>query len=217
MTHSIPDACAVALSSELGTVAGHRRLQVRPDAGRRRAGRRVAPRRSSAPRGSCCCAATRRTPTAPASRRRSRSSARTWRRSSRAPPGRIIVTSFASNIHRVQQVVDAAAALDRKVALVGRSMRKNVGIGGSLGHIEIPDGPDLSRTRSRTSPTTGWSSSRPAPRASRCRRCAGWPTATIRRSSCTAATPSSSRRRRCPATSAPSTTRSTGSTTSAAR
>ncbi len=54
--------------------------------------------------------------------------------------GRIVVTSFASNIHRVQQVVDAAAALNRKVALVGRSMRKNVNIGRSLGHIEIPDG-----------------------------------------------------------------------------
>ncbi len=54
--------------------------------------------------------------------------------------GRIIVTSFASNIHRVQQVVDAAAALGRKVALVGRSMRKNVGIGRSLGHIEFPEG-----------------------------------------------------------------------------
>jgi ribonuclease J len=54
--------------------------------------------------------------------------------------GRIVVTSFASNIHRVQQVVDAAAALDRKVALVGRSMRKNVGIGRTLGHIEVPDG-----------------------------------------------------------------------------
>jgi ribonuclease J len=54
--------------------------------------------------------------------------------------GRIIVTSFASNIHRVQQVIDAAAALGRKVALVGRSMRKNVNIGRSLGHIEIPEG-----------------------------------------------------------------------------
>jgi ribonuclease J len=54
--------------------------------------------------------------------------------------GRIVVTSFASNIHRVQQVVDAAYALDRKVALVGRSMRKNVGIGRSLGHIEVPEG-----------------------------------------------------------------------------
>src|SRR4029077_13927721 len=50
--------------------------------------------------------------------------------------GRIVVTCFASNIHRVQQVVDAAAALGRKVSLIGRSMRKNVNIGRSLGHIE---------------------------------------------------------------------------------
>ncbi len=54
--------------------------------------------------------------------------------------GRIVVTCFASNIHRVQQVVDAAAANDRKVALVGRSMRKNVNIGRSLGHIDVPEG-----------------------------------------------------------------------------
>jgi ribonuclease J len=54
--------------------------------------------------------------------------------------GRIVVTSFASNIHRVQQVVDAAEALGRKVALVGRSMRRNVKIGRRLGHIEIPAG-----------------------------------------------------------------------------
>ncbi|HYP47054.1 MAG TPA: ribonuclease J [Thermoleophilaceae bacterium] len=54
--------------------------------------------------------------------------------------GRIIVTSFASNIHRVQQVVDAASGLGRKVALVGRSMRKNVNIGRQLGHIEVPEG-----------------------------------------------------------------------------
>jgi ribonuclease J len=54
--------------------------------------------------------------------------------------GRIVVTSFASNIHRVQQVMDAAYALDRKVTLVGRSMRKNVGIGRQLEHIEVPEG-----------------------------------------------------------------------------
>ena len=54
--------------------------------------------------------------------------------------GRIVVTSFASNIHRVQQVVDAAEVLGRKVALVGRSMRKNVNIGRQLGHIHVPEG-----------------------------------------------------------------------------
>jgi ribonuclease J len=54
--------------------------------------------------------------------------------------GRIVVTAFASNIHRVQQVVDAAGALGRKVSLVGRSMRKNVNIGRMLGHIDVPEG-----------------------------------------------------------------------------
>ena len=54
--------------------------------------------------------------------------------------GRIIVTSFASNIHRVQQVIDAAHRLDRKVALVGRSMRKNFNIASNLGLAEAPPG-----------------------------------------------------------------------------
>jgi ribonuclease J len=54
--------------------------------------------------------------------------------------GRIIVTCFASNVHRVQQVVDAAAKLDRKVALVGRSMRKNFNIASNLGIASAPDG-----------------------------------------------------------------------------
>jgi len=54
--------------------------------------------------------------------------------------GRIIVTSFASNIHRVQQVIDAAERLDRKVALVGRSMRKNFNIASNLGIANAPQG-----------------------------------------------------------------------------
>src|SRR4051795_3978735 len=54
--------------------------------------------------------------------------------------GRIVVTCFASNIHRVQQVVDAATVHGRKVVLVGRSMRKNMNIGRMLGHIDVPDG-----------------------------------------------------------------------------
>ena len=69
--------------------------------------------------------------------------------------GRIVVTSFASNIHRVQQVVDAAAALDRKVALVGRSMRKNVGIGrNARPHRGARRACSSGRARSTTSPTS---------------------------------------------------------------
>jgi ribonuclease J len=54
--------------------------------------------------------------------------------------GRIIVTSFASNIHRVQQVIDTAVELDRRVALVGRSMRKNFNIASNLGIADAPSG-----------------------------------------------------------------------------
>jgi ribonuclease J len=54
--------------------------------------------------------------------------------------GRIVVTSFASNIHRVQQVIDAAVELDRRVALVGRSMRKNFNIASNLGIANAPAG-----------------------------------------------------------------------------
>jgi ribonuclease J len=53
--------------------------------------------------------------------------------------GRILVASFASNIHRMQQAIDVAVQVDRKVAIVGRSMRKNLNIGRSLGYIDIPE------------------------------------------------------------------------------
>ncbi|GAA0435047.1 ribonuclease J [Actinoplanes hulinensis] len=54
--------------------------------------------------------------------------------------GRIIVASFASHVHRVQQVMDAAWEYDRKVALIGRSMVRNMGIARDLGLLRIPDG-----------------------------------------------------------------------------
>jgi ribonuclease J len=49
------------------------------------------------------------------------------------------MTSFASNIHRVQQAVEVAAMTNRKVAVVGRSLRKNVNISRNLGYLEMPD------------------------------------------------------------------------------
>jgi len=54
--------------------------------------------------------------------------------------GRVVVASFASHVHRVQQVIDAAVANERKVALVGRSMVRNMGIAAELGYLRVPDG-----------------------------------------------------------------------------
>ncbi len=53
---------------------------------------------------------------------------------------RIIIATFASNLHRVQQIVDIAAQTDRKVALSGRSLENVVAIASELGYINIPDG-----------------------------------------------------------------------------
>ena len=53
---------------------------------------------------------------------------------------RIIVACFASHVHRVQQVMDAAVAHDRKVAYVGRSMVRNMGIARDLGYLRVPGG-----------------------------------------------------------------------------
>jgi len=52
--------------------------------------------------------------------------------------GRIIVASFASHVHRIQQIIDMAALHDRKIAFVGRSMVRNMGIARDLGYLKIP-------------------------------------------------------------------------------
>ena len=53
---------------------------------------------------------------------------------------RIIVACFSSHVHRVQQVLDAAERAGRKVAMVGRSMVRNMGIAADLGYLHVPDG-----------------------------------------------------------------------------
>jgi ribonuclease J len=57
------------------------------------------------------------------------------------PPleGRVLVASFASNVHRMQQAIDVAVDVGRKVCVVGRSMRKNVNIARNLGYMEVPE------------------------------------------------------------------------------
>jgi ribonuclease J len=53
--------------------------------------------------------------------------------------GRVLVSSFASNIHRMQQAIDVAVDTGRKVAVVGRSMRRNLNVARNLGYVEMPE------------------------------------------------------------------------------
>jgi ribonuclease J len=58
----------------------------------------------------------------------------------RATTGRVIVTTFASHIHRVQQIIDLAHTCGRKVCLLGKSLIENVEVADELGYISIPSG-----------------------------------------------------------------------------
>ena len=139
LSHSIPDSCGVALSCELGTtlVTGDYKFDQTPVDGQPADMARLAELgregvlllcgdSTNVDRGGIAPSESSVGPHLEEAFARCR--------------GRIVVTCFASNIHRVQQVVDAAATVGRKVSLVGRSMRKNVNIGRNLGHIEIPEG-----------------------------------------------------------------------------
>jgi len=139
MTHSIPDACAVALTTELGTVlvTGDYKFDQTPVGGAPADTARLAELGRDGLLLLCGDSTNADRPGWSLSE--SIVGPHLRERFARVP-GRIVVTSFASNIHRVQQVIDAAADAGRKVALVGRSMRKNVNIGRSLGHIDAPEG-----------------------------------------------------------------------------
>lgn len=139
MTHSIPDAVAVAVTTDLGTtlITGDYKFDQTPVDGPPADVSRLAQLGSDGVLLLCGDSTNADRPGF------SPSEAQVGPHLQQAflrCQGRIIVTCFASNIHRVQQVVDAATSLDRKVALLGRSMRKNVNIGRSLGHIDIPEG-----------------------------------------------------------------------------
>ena len=54
--------------------------------------------------------------------------------------GRVVVASFASHLHRIQQIIDVARKHDRKIAFFGRSMVRNMGVARDLGYLTIPDG-----------------------------------------------------------------------------
>ncbi len=139
LTHSIPDACGVALTTELGTIlfTGDYKFDQTPVGGAPADVSRLAELGREGLLMLCGDSTNADRPGfSPSESLVGPNLERVFQHCE----GRIVVTCFASNIHRVQQVVDAATQLGRKVALVGRSMRKNINIGRTLGHINVPDG-----------------------------------------------------------------------------
>jgi ribonuclease J len=67
-------------------------------------------------------------------------------------PGRVVVATFASNIHRIQHVVRLAAAVGRKLAVVGRSLQNNFKTAQELGFLEVPSGLTVNLERAADEP-----------------------------------------------------------------
>ena len=139
MSHSIPDARAVALHTDLGVilVTGDYRFDQTPVDGRPADIARLA---QLGTEGVVCLCGDSTNADRPGMVASESSVGPALLDVFTRCEGRIIVTCFASNVHRVQQVVDAAAQLDRRVALVGRSMRKNFNIASNLGIASAPKG-----------------------------------------------------------------------------
>jgi ribonuclease J len=139
MSHSIPDSCGVVLHTEQGAVliTGDYKFDQTPVDGRPADVTRLA---ELGREGLLCLCGDSTNADRPGIAPSESSVGPALLEVFSRCPGRIVVTSFASNVHRVQQVIDAAARLDRRVALVGRSMRKNFNIARNLQIASVPDG-----------------------------------------------------------------------------
>jgi ribonuclease J len=139
LSHSIPDSCAVALHTEQGAVliTGDYKFDQTPVDGRPADVTRLA---ELGREGLLCLCGDSTNADRPGIAPSESSVGPALLEVFSRCEGRIIVTAFASNVHRVQQVIDAAARLDRRVALVGRSMRKNFNIARNLEIASVPDG-----------------------------------------------------------------------------
>ena len=139
LSHSIPDARAVALHTDLGAIliTGDYKFDQTPVDGRPADMARLA---ELGKEGVLCLCGDSTNADRPGIAASETSVGPALLETFASCNGRIIVTCFASNVHRVQQAIDAAIQLDRKVALVGRSMKKNFNIASNLGIANAPDG-----------------------------------------------------------------------------
>ena len=140
VNHSIPDALAFALTTDVGTVihSGDLKIDTTPVDGRMIDLARFA---ELGKEGVLCYFADSTNAVKPGYSASESSVGDSFDRLFKAAGNRrVIVATFASNIHRVQQVVNQAVATGRKVALSGRSMEHVMAVGQELGYLDAPDG-----------------------------------------------------------------------------
>ena len=136
VNHSIPDALGLAIRCEGGTIVhtGDFKIDTTPiDGGMMDLGRLA----EIGQEGVLCLMSDSTNAERPGFTESERKVGESFRK---AGNNRIIVATFSSNIHRVQQIMNVAASLGRKVALVGRSLENVVSISAELGYLNIPEG-----------------------------------------------------------------------------
>ena len=138
VTHSVPDAVAVAFHTEFGAIVhtGDFKLDPTPIDDRPTELGRLG---ALGDAGVALLMADSTNAEVPGSTASERTVGASLREIIRHAPGRVIITTFSSHIHRLQQVVDAATANGRVVAIVGRSMNRNFNIARNLGYTEVAD------------------------------------------------------------------------------
>ena len=139
VNHSIADACAIALKTPVGTVfhSGDFKLDVSPIDGRIMDLTRIGEiGREGITLLLCESTNAARSGFTPSERTVGSSLERIF---NQYEGHRLIISTFSSNVHRVQQIIDASARHGRKVAILGRSMINIIGAAAELGYMEFPD------------------------------------------------------------------------------
>ena len=140
VNHSIADACAIALKTPIGTVfhSGDFKLDVSPIDGFMMDLTRIGEIGRSGVELLLCESTNAERPGYTPSERTVGSSLE--RIFAQYEDKRLIIATFSSNIHRVQQIINASANHGRKVAVIGRSMVNVIGAAAELGYMDLPDG-----------------------------------------------------------------------------
>src|SRR5215204_47834 len=138
MAHSIPDAVALVIESEAGRVVhtGDYKIDHTPVDGFKTDVGKLA---EVGNRGVDLLLGDSTNAERPGVTRSERVVGEAFRQIIPARTGRVLISSFASNVHRMQQAIDVAVQVGRKVAVVGRSLRKNINIARNLGYVDVPE------------------------------------------------------------------------------